>query len=93
MPRYFFEVRDRHGVAPDEEGQVLLDMAAARRQAVDSVRSILSDEVKRGCIDLRARIQVSDAGGKLFTLPFAEAVDLRTDPPTSASDGPGIEQD
>jgi hypothetical protein len=93
MPTYFFELRNHHGVVRDPNGQTFPDVAAARKQAVDTVRSIISDEVKRGSIDLRGRIQVSDARGLVLTLPFAEAVEVRTGVPSQGFDQPGIDHD
>jgi len=75
MARFFFHLRNSTGYLQDEEGQELADVSAARRAALESVRSIASEEAKAGTIDLRASIQVVDEkGGLVLELPFAEAV-------------------
>jgi hypothetical protein len=93
MPRYFFEVTNRNGVMRDSEGQVFQDREGARRQAIETVRSIVSDEVKRGFIDLRGRIQVSSSAGKVLTLPFTEAVEVHVGMPPDSTERPGIDHD
>ena len=78
MPRYFFHVRDGSGLAEDEEGRELPNVESARAEAIKGVRSIISDEVKRGLIDLRGDITVTDKDGvALLLLEFEEAVELR----------------
>jgi hypothetical protein len=53
------------------------DQAAARRLAIDSVRSMVSEDARRGVIDLKGRIDVKDnAENLLVTVAFAEAFDL-----------------
>ena len=78
MPRYFFHVRNGIGDAEDEEGRELPSVEAARREAIKGARSIISDEVKQGLIDLRGEITVTDEdGAALIRLGFEEAVELR----------------
>ncbi len=93
MPRYFFEIVNCDGITQDDEGQELPDVAAVRRHAVAAVRSIISDEIRRGRIDLRGRIRVTrESGETALILPYAEAVEVRTGPPPLA-DGPGMSHD
>ncbi len=78
MPRYFFHVRDGTGVAQDEDGRELANVELARSEALKGVRSIISDEVKRGLIDLRGEVTVTNrAGAVLLRVRFEEAVELR----------------
>lgn len=78
MPRYFFHVRNSIGNAEDEEGRDLSSLEEARREAVKGIRSIISDEVKQGLIDLRGEITVTDEdGAAVLKLRFEEAVELR----------------
>jgi uncharacterized protein with von Willebrand factor type A (vWA) domain len=91
LPRYFFEIINRDGIVKDDEGQELTDLGAARRCAVAAVRSIISDESRRGHVDLRGRIRVTQrGGGTVLVLPYSEAVEVRTGPPPLAEDGAGI---
>lgn len=78
MPRFFFHVFNGHGHMGDEEGQDLEDQAAARRIAIDSVRSMVSEDVRAGTIDLCGRIEVLDAEQNvLLTVIYPEAFELK----------------
>jgi hypothetical protein len=84
MPRYYLHLYlpGSLGFVEDEEGSELANLDRARAEAVAGVRSILSDDVKAGRIDLRGRIEVADAqGAVILLLPFCEAVDLLTESP------------
>ena len=77
MPRFFFNVYNGHGDTPDDVGSDLEDQAAARRLAVDSIRSMVAEDARRGTIDLNGRIEVNDpARNVLVTVDFAEAFEL-----------------
>lgn len=91
MPQYFFHVRNSTGYMLDEEGQELAGLEAARDTAVSAVRSIISEESKVGLVDLRGRVEVFDEAGLiLLTLPFSEALDIRTGPPPGRDVRPGV---
>jgi hypothetical protein len=78
MPRYFFHVRDRQGLLRDEEGRELPSPEVARAEAAKGVRSILSEEVGHGTLDLLGSVEVLDEAGHLvFSLRFDEAVEIR----------------
>jgi hypothetical protein len=78
MPRFFFFVYNGHGDTPDDIGTDLENQAAARRLAVDSIRSMVAEDARRGTIDLNGRIEVKDpARNLLVTVDFAEAFELR----------------
>lgn len=92
MALYFFNLRNSTGYLSDEEGQECPDLETARAEAVKAVRSILSEEVKAGQLDLRGRLEVNDANGALvLTLPFSETVQVRTGPPASDQTQPGVD--
>ena len=77
MPRFFFHLHDRFGAVPDPEARELADLDVVRAQAVKGARSIISEDVRHGRVDLTGRIDVYDAAGKLvLSLPFSEAVEL-----------------
>lgn len=77
MPRYFFHIRNGSGVAEDEEGRELPSAEIARNEAIKGVRSIISDEVKQGLVDLRGEIRVTDeTGAAVLLLHFDEAVEV-----------------
>lgn len=85
MPRYFFHVHNSFGVAADDEGQDVDSLAEARRIAIESIRTILSEELRNGCLDLRGRVVIADPSGAICaTVPFTEAVDLKLEPDLGA---------
>jgi hypothetical protein len=86
MARFLFHIRNGHGLTPDEEGRDLADREAAYAAAVVGARSLLSDEVTRGTLDLGGEIEVADDEGQvLFQVPFSDVVEIRQPEPG----GPG----
>jgi hypothetical protein len=82
MPRYFFHVCNGQGLTPDEEGIDLQDEAAARRMAMDSIRSIISEEARKGVLDLDGYIDVKDSSAEMLTrIAFPEAFTMRMPSP------------
>lgn len=78
MPRFFFHVFNGHGHTPDEEGVDLQDEAAAQRMALDSIRSIVSEEARKGVIDLDGYVDIVDGSAhSLVKVSFPEAFTLR----------------
>ncbi|TMJ20275.1 MAG: hypothetical protein E6G92_11155 [Alphaproteobacteria bacterium] len=80
MPHYYFHVHNSIGFVEDEEGRDLPDRDVARQEAIKGIRSILSEDVLGGFIDLAGRIEVVEegSGDPALTVPFDEAVDVRT---------------
>lgn len=82
MPRYFFDVSNGQGFVSDEEGVDLQDQAAALHMAMDSIRSILAEEVRKGMIDLDGYIEVRDDSARaLARITFPEAFTVRLPAP------------
>lgn len=78
MPRYYFDVSNGQGYTPDEEGVDLQDQAAAVHMAMDSIRSIISEEARKGVIDLDGYIEVRDGTAEaLAHISFPEAFTMR----------------
>lgn len=78
MPRFYFDLHNGIGFTKDEEGLVASDDAAARDLAIDNIRSMLSDEVRAGSLDLMGRVEIRrDTGEVMMQVPFEEAVVLR----------------
>ena len=74
MPRFFFHLYDDF-IVLDEEGSDLVDVGAARRDAIRSARSIMAEQLWHGRLNLGHRIEVEDENGEpVLTLTFADAV-------------------
>jgi len=77
MPLYYFHVYN-DDVTMDEEGQDFPDAAAARVQAVKSVRELICDDVRKGRVTLSDRIEVEDAHHRpMLTLTYGETVEIK----------------
>jgi hypothetical protein len=47
---------------------------------LESIRDILSEEAKKGIVDLRGRVEIADAAGQVLeVVTFPEAVELQSD--------------
>lgn len=78
MPRFFLHVCNGHGEILDEEGIELESHSAARKVAVDSIRSMISEDARRGYIDLTGFIAIRDEShNKLLNVAYADAFELR----------------
>ena len=74
MARFHLHVHNRIGFVPDEEGQELHDVQAAREVAIASIRSIVAEEAQEGVIDLTGRVEIAEHGdGVVAVVPFREA--------------------
>ena len=81
MPRFYLHLHNSVGLVRDEEGLELADIEVARRHAVKTIRSILSDEVRHGRLDLRGVIEIAGEDQQVLgVVRFEEAVDLRREP-------------
>jgi hypothetical protein len=81
MPHYYFHVTNSTGFVKDEEGRELSSIEAARREGVSDIRSILSEEVKLGRLDLRGHIEITNEEGTVVSLlPFEDAIKLSLQP-------------
>ena len=78
MQRYYFHVYNSVGVTSDHEGLLYQDLKAAKAQAIQSIRSILAEELKTaGQVDLRGRIEIVNEEGTIATVRFGDAVDIQ----------------
>jgi hypothetical protein len=78
MPRFYYHVRNGFGFAEDEEGVELADLEAAKQHAIEGARSLRSADVAEGELDLRGRIEITDAAGAcVLVLPFRDALRIR----------------
>ena len=80
MPRYYLHLHNRTGFTRDDEGLELPDVAAARNEAVRSIRSILSSEVLDGQIDFDGRLDIAGEDEEVVaSVSFADAVQLKAE--------------
>jgi hypothetical protein len=85
MPRYYLHMSDGNGFIEDEEGVDLPNEAAARATALRCARDVMMGELRSGRLDLTSFIEVEDEQRNLlFTLTFADAVQIRRHSPKSA---------
>ncbi len=78
MPRFHLHIYNSGGTSCDEEGLELPDLDSARAYAIDGIRSLASEEVRAGRLDLAGRVEIADeAGTVLEVVGFPEAVEIR----------------
>jgi hypothetical protein len=78
MKRCYFDIRDRDGFAPDEEGLELPDIEAAQQEAALSLADLARDAVRilrRN--DHLMQIEVRDDNGRVLQAKFVFAPDWR----------------
>jgi hypothetical protein len=79
VARYFFIVHDAGGQADNVEGLDLADLESARSKAITGARSMMSDSIGRGEIDLTAFIVIEDEKGtEVERVAFSEAISVRS---------------
>jgi len=77
MPLFYFHLRDGEDVLLDPDGLELDDRATIARRALIEARSILSQDMLEGRINLNQHIDVADGGGLIVhSLWFCDAVQI-----------------
>lgn len=75
MPRFFFHVRSLDGLALDEEGQDQPDLNAAREEAIEAARDIMSELVFKGVDPKHHQFEIADGNGAVkMVVRFGEAL-------------------
>ena len=64
--RYYFNIRDREGLIPDEEGSDLPDIGAAMREARASARDFVADDLKADRPIHGRSIEIANAQGDVL---------------------------
>lgn len=77
MPRFFMNVRAGGKLLEDVEGSVLIDMDAARQEALTAVREMVADMIRAGkAIDGQC-VEIIDQDGALReTVRFRDVIRL-----------------
>ena len=69
MTRFYFHVRDKSDdISRDTEGQDLPDLAAARREAINTSREMLGERLLHGGSLNNRRIEISDDTGDVLAV-------------------------
>ncbi|KQO49357.1 MULTISPECIES: DUF6894 family protein [unclassified Methylobacterium] len=77
MPRFYLNIRDGDDLIEDQEGSVLVDVDAARLEALASARDILAELVRAGRLVDGQCFEIMDDSGELrAVVPFKEALKL-----------------
>lgn len=80
MARFFMQLRDGTEELLDPDGREFASLDALRKAVMLTAREIIRDDVERGVIDFRFRIDAeNDAGEVVYTLPFKHAVSIIPD--------------
>ena len=79
MPRYFFNIRHRPGpagLAVDEEGDELADVASAREHALSAARSMIAQDRLTMVRDwMVCSFEITDEQGRhVLTIPFSDTM-------------------
>ena len=75
MTLYYFHLRDGDQFIPDETGVDLPDLAQARREALQSARDMLAEQLKAGEALDGQRIEITSPEGELLeVVSFREAL-------------------
>lgn len=75
MPVFFFNIREAGELILDPDGSDLVDLAAARTEAIKAARSLLGAAVLAGRLPLDHAIVVTDVeGGEVLNITYAESV-------------------
>src|SRR5258708_1004810 len=72
MRRFYFHLRARDELVPDDEGIDLPDFSAARREAIEAARELLAEAIKEGRAEVPEAFVIADEDGReIDTVPLA----------------------
>jgi hypothetical protein len=75
-PKFFFRLCDEFG-CEDEEGMQLPDTDSAIDEAIRGARSIMAEQVTKGRLSLKPRIDILDEAGSIAaSVAFRDVVDI-----------------
>jgi hypothetical protein len=79
MPRFFFDLRDQHGVLEEDDVSIdLPDFETAYLEAHGTAIDMWAEACRDGCNPSHARFEVRDVLGRVvLDLPFTEALNVR----------------
>ena len=68
MPRFYFHVNAGDELIPDDEGDDLPTIEAARRQAFVSARELLAGAIKGGKVEFPEAVVIADEAGHILEI-------------------------
>ena len=72
MPRFFFHIDRQDSIITDEEGSELPNLHVAQREALVSLRQLVTDAQRGKSVVDVARINVADATGQVLAVVLME---------------------
>jgi hypothetical protein len=77
MARYFMNLRDGTDELLDPEGVEYPSLDAVRNAVLQTVRDLMSGDVRKGVIDFRYRVDAENSDGVVVhSLAFRDAVEI-----------------
>ncbi|WP_375428069.1 DUF6894 family protein [uncultured Sphingomonas sp.] len=77
MARFYFQFPERGPTFEDHDGIELIDLDAARQQAICSADAVIGAEVKTGELCVGCRVDIIKVAGKTFaTVPIKDTVKI-----------------
>lgn len=77
MARYYMNLRDGTEELLDPEGLEFATLDDLRKAVLNTVRDLMSEDLRQGMIDFRFRIDAEDEKGVIvYTLPFKHAINI-----------------
>jgi hypothetical protein len=74
---YFMNLRDGTEELLDPEGREFPSLDALRKAVLETVRDLMSGDMRGGVIDFRFRVDAEDEDGVIvYSLPFKHAVNI-----------------
>lgn len=75
MSRFYLHQQIENGVIEDPDGTELVDLAAARSEAILAARQLLAAAILGGVAPLGTAFRIADETGKvMLTVPFGDAL-------------------
>jgi hypothetical protein len=66
MAKYYFHFREGDRLVADEDGSDFPDLAAARNEAIQAARDILSQAIRFGTAEVPDALVIADQAGQLL---------------------------
>ena len=78
MSRFYLHQQIANGIIEDPDGTEVIDLAAARHEAILAARQLLANAILVGVTPIGRAFQITDeAGQALLTVPFRDALPPR----------------